>query len=70
VVNDINPRKGNTVNRIIAAVLLAALAVSGCASLPDSIKGPFARVAHTASDADVQQPEARPYPQATDQGKF
>jgi starvation-inducible outer membrane lipoprotein len=57
-------------NRIIATVLLAAAAVSGCASLPDSIKGPFARSAHTASDVDVHQPEVNPFPQATDQGKF
>jgi starvation-inducible outer membrane lipoprotein len=57
--------------RIIATVLLAAAAVSGCASLPDSIKGPFAHSGRTASDADVSQVEAaRPYPQATDEGKF
>ncbi len=58
-------------NRIIATVLLAAAAVSGCASLPDSIKGPFAHSGRTASDVDVHQTEAaRPYPQETDQGKF
>ena len=57
-------------NRTIATVLLAAAAISGCASLPDSIKGPFARSSHTASDAGVQHPEVSPYPQATDQGKF
>ena len=60
--------------RTIATVLLAAAAISGCASLPDSIKGPFAHSGRTASDAGVQQPEVqptvRPYPQATDEGKF
>jgi len=57
-------------NRTIAAVLLAAFAISGCASLPDSIKGPFAHSGRTASDVDVHQPEANPFPQVTDQGKF
>ena len=57
-------------NRTIAAVLLAAFAISGCASLPDSIKGPFAHSGRTATDVDVQRPEVRPYPQATDEGKF
>ncbi len=56
--------------RIIAATVLAALAVSGCASLPDNIKGPFARLAHPVSDVDGHQAEAGLYPQATDQGKF
>jgi starvation-inducible outer membrane lipoprotein len=50
-------------NRILAAVLVATFAISGCASLPDSIKGPFAHTGRTASDVDVQQTEAaRPYP--------
>ena len=57
-------------NRTIAAVLLAAFAISGCASLPDSIKGPFAHSGRTASDVDTHQSEVRPYPQATDEGKF
>jgi starvation-inducible outer membrane lipoprotein len=56
--------------RIIAATVLAALAVSGCASLPDNIKGPFARLAHPVTDAEAQHAEVGPYPQATDQGKF
>jgi starvation-inducible outer membrane lipoprotein len=56
--------------RIIATVLLAAAAVSGCASLPDSIKGPFAHSGRTASDVDVNHTDVRPYPEATDQGKF
>ncbi len=56
--------------RIIAATVLAALAVSGCASLPDNIKGPFARLAHTVTDENVHQAEGSAYPQATDQGKF
>jgi starvation-inducible outer membrane lipoprotein len=49
-------------NRLIATALLLAFAVSGCASLPDSIKGPFARSSHTATDASYDQPEASPYP--------
>ena len=56
--------------RIIATVLLAAAAVSGCASLPDSIKGPFAHSGRTATDVDVNHADVRPYPEATDQGKF
>ena len=56
--------------RIIATVLLAAAAVSGCASLPDSIKGPFAHSGRTATDVDVNHTDVRPYPEATDQGKF
>ena len=55
----------------IATILLATAAISGCASLPDSIRGPFAHSGRTASDADVNHVEpARPYPQATDEGKF
>jgi len=57
-------------NRTIAAVLLAAFAISGCASLPDSIKGPFAHSGRTATDIDVNHTDVRPYPEATDQGKF
>ena len=57
-------------NRTIAAVLLAAFAISGCASLPDSIKGPFAHSGRTASDVDVHQTETSPFPQETDEGKF
>ena len=53
--------------RIIATVLLAAAAVSGCASLPDSIKGPFARAGAghttTTTDAGHDQAEVSPYPQ-------
>ncbi len=56
--------------RNIAATVLAALAVSGCASLPDNIKGPFARLTHAVTDANLHQAEGGPYPQATDQGKF
>ena len=57
---------------IITASLLA-VALAGCASLPDSVRGPFARsgAGHTQSDADVHQPaSSSPYPQATDEGKF
>jgi len=56
---------------LITASLLAAVALAGCASLPDSVRGPFARSSHTQSDADVHQPaSSSPYPQATDEGKF
>jgi len=54
-------------NRIIATALLTALAISGCASLPDSIKGPFAASGRTATDASYDQAEVSPYPQ---QSKF
>jgi hypothetical protein len=57
-------------NRTLAAVLLAVLAISGCASLPDSIKGPFASSGRTASDASANQAEVSPYPAQTDAGKF
>ncbi len=52
-------------NRLIATALLLAFAVSGCASLPDSIKGPFARASagHTTTDATHDRAEASPYPQ-------
>ena len=48
--------------RTFTAILLAAAAISGCASLPDSVKGPFAHSGSTASDAAVQQPDVSPYP--------
>jgi len=66
-------KKGITMKHIITASLLAAVALAGCASLPDSVRGPFARsgAGHTQSDADVHQPaSSSPYPQATDEGKF
>ena len=52
-------------NRIIATALLLAFAVSGCASLPDSIKGPFARAGagHTTTDASQDRADVSPYPQ-------
>jgi starvation-inducible outer membrane lipoprotein len=49
-------------NRIIATALLLTFAVSGCASLPDSIKGPFAHSGSTATDADRDHAEVSPYP--------
>ncbi len=55
---------------MLTAVLLAALALAGCTSLPDSATGPFARLAHTITDVDVHEPAGSPFPQATDQGKF
>ena len=57
-------------NRTIATVLLAAAAISGCASLPDSVKGPFARSNQTATDVDQNHNEVSPYPAETDEGKF
>jgi len=58
-------------NRIIATVVLAAAAISGCASLPDSIKGPFAHSGSTTTDAGTNHAaDVSPYPQETDEGKF
>lgn len=60
--------------RTIACIVLAAAAISGCSSLPDSIKGPFARAGQTATDAGPSHtevsPEFSPYPAETDEGKF
>jgi starvation-inducible outer membrane lipoprotein len=56
--------------RIIVTTLLATLAICGCASLPDSVRGPFARSSQTASDADVNHYEVSPFPAETDEGKF
>lgn len=51
-------------SRIAIAVVLAALAISGCASLRDSYS-------NAVSGATTQSArEARPYPAATDQGRF
>jgi hypothetical protein len=60
-------------NRTLIAVLVAMLAASACAELPDSLRGPFAHAARGATiqnDAATQANEARPFPAATDQGKF
>ena len=55
------------------AMLAAAITLlAACSTLPDSIKGPFARASQgaTASDA-VEAPSAQsPYPAATDKGLF
>jgi len=55
-------------------LLAATLAlVSACSTLPDSIKGPFARSSHssTASDAvDQSSATTSPYPAETDAGIF
>ena len=54
-------------------LLAATLAlVSACSTLPDSIKGPFARSSHsaTASDAVDQGSATSPYPAETDAGIF
>lgn len=53
-----------------AAAVLAVLAISGCASLPDSIKGPFARSGQTATDVEQNHSEVSPFPAETDEGKF
>ena len=58
-------------NRIFtAAAVLAVLAISACASLPDSIKGPFARSGQTVTDVDQNHSDVSPYPAETDEGKF
>jgi starvation-inducible outer membrane lipoprotein len=62
--------KGSTMTRTLATLLLAAAAISGCSSLPDSIKGPFARSGQTATDAGPSHTEVSPYPAETDEGKF
>jgi starvation-inducible outer membrane lipoprotein len=56
--------------KIVFAAGLSLLAA--CASLPDSVKGPFARSAQgsTAADTVEQSAAASPYPAVTDQGKF
>jgi len=54
----------------IAAAWFILIALSGCSSIPDSIKGPFARHGSTVSDAGTQPPEVSPFPRVTDQGKF
>ncbi len=59
-------------NRIIAAVSLATLALSACTALPD-VKGPFARSAIGApvrTDAITNEAERNPIPKSTDQGLF
>jgi len=63
-------KKGNTMKHTLTAALLVTLALAGCASLPDSVRGTFAGAGHTQSDVDVQKPAGSPFPQATDQGKF
>jgi len=58
-------------NRIFtAAALLAVVAISGCASLPDSIRGPFARSGQTVTDVSQNPVEDAAFPAATDEGKF
>jgi outer membrane murein-binding lipoprotein Lpp len=58
-------------NRIFtAAAVLAVLAISGCASLPDSIKGPFARSNQTATDVTPNHVEDAAFPAETGEGKF
>ena len=56
--------------RIVIAATLAL--VSACSTLPDSIKGPFARSSQgaTASDGVDQSSTTSPYPAVTDQGLF
>ena len=54
----------------LTAALLVTLALAGCASLPDSVRHPFAAAGRTQSNADERAPAGSPFPQATDQGKF
>jgi hypothetical protein len=49
--------------QMITAALLAAIAVAGCTSMPDSIRHPFA-----GGGNSVQQPQDFQYPQNTDKG--
>jgi starvation-inducible outer membrane lipoprotein len=56
--------------RIAIAAFLAALAA--CSSLPDSVKGPFARSAQGGTTADTvdQGTNTSAFPAKTDEGKF
>ncbi len=59
-------------NRTIAAVSLATLALSACTALSD-VKGPFAHSAigaPTRTDAVTNEVQRNPVPQSTDQGLF
>ena len=55
--------EGNVMKQMITAAVLAAIAVAGCTSMPDSIRHPFA-----GGGSSVQQPQDFQYPQNTDQG--
>lgn len=57
-------------NKLVLAATLAL--VSACSSLPDSIRGPFARSGQGATTSDTvdQGTLDSPYPAATDDGKF
>lgn len=55
--------------QLISAGLLVAL-ISGCASLPDSVKGPFASLKNSVTDVGTHAAEGSPYPAETDEGKF
>ena len=55
------------------AMLAAAITLlAACSTLPDSIKGPFARAAQGSTTTDtVDKPSATsPFPAVTDQGLF
>ena len=55
---------------LFSAVMIAAL-ISGCSSLTDSARGPYAgSSSSTATDAGVQASNGNVFPQDTDQGKF
>jgi starvation-inducible outer membrane lipoprotein len=55
--------------RIAIAAFLVALAA--CSSLPDSIKGPFARSAQGGTTVvAVNQTNPNAFPAETDEGKF
>ena len=53
---------------LLSAALIAAVLISGCSSLSESAKAPFA--GSTAASADVQASNAGQFPQETDLGKF
>jgi len=55
------------------AMLAAAITLlAACSTMPNSIKGPFARAGQGSSTTDtVDQPAAkRPFPAVTDKGLF
>ena len=55
---------------LLSAALIAAVLISGCSSLTDSVRGPHASSHSTATDAGVDAGNGAAFPQDTDQGKF
>jgi uncharacterized lipoprotein len=68
-------KKGNSMKVTLTAAVLAAAALAGCSSLPESVRHPFSGAGQTQSNADVHkntssQPATSPYPKETDEGRF